>query len=589
MINPSDIIESNIPAHIVENYPRFVAFLTAYYEWLSAKGNPHGAIKDHMDYMNFEKSLDSYVDFMQKEYLDSIPQDILSSKEQMINWSRDFHLSRGSHQSYKFIFNILFGEDDTEIYLPKDNILKPSDGTWIADQYLMLVSNPGNPEDLEFKTILQRREIFSGIFEEASAIVESFRIVYTNNFNIVELVITDVRGEFKSGFPITWGSGDAEDQIWPQRTVTNFRIEDAGEKYFTDERINLKDLSATFVQPLTVREAGKIDTQVTTILSADDIEIEVDGVILSQGDYDYDGQFVFSNAIVLGVDVVFRIQNVYEGNLQISKVNELGGIVEFRVYDVPIGINVDEIELEYITGASSQTIGFGSGFTGFAITGLVRGVDGYQRDTKGHMSSNMYIQDSDFYQNYSYVIRTGQDINKYADLVKEILHPAGFKFFGNIRVLTLIEIIIGIDQDGSGHFRPSTAFFDFVKYSLGNNYRWYAKNDAFLSSRVYKGDEFDTDFIDGDVDYDLEDKSNERTFNDDGTTVVVSKKGWMTKQPLVDSDIRQPQDYAYGGDFDKLYFESSYLLTNDVDESAFINRYINTYMVFDYATEDYAD
>jgi len=201
----------------------------------------------------------------------------------------------------------------------------------------------------------------------------------------------------------------------------------------------------------------------------------------------------------------------------------------------------------------------------------------------------MYIQDSDFYQNHSYVIRTGQDISKYAELVKEILHPAGFKFFGNIRVLTLIEIIIGIDQDGSGHFRPSIAFFDFVKYSLGNNYRWYAKNDAFLSSRVYSGDEFDPAYVNGDVDYDLEDKSLERTYNDDGTPVIVDKKGWMSKQALVDGDIRQPQDYAYGGDFDKLYFESSYLLTNDMDESAFINKYINRYMTFDYATEDYAD
>jgi len=587
-MKPSDIIESSIPSHIVENYPRFVSFLTAYYEWLSKKGNPYGAIKDHMDYMNFEKSLDSYVEFMQKEYLGTIPQDILSSKELMINWSRDFHLSRGSHESYKFIFNLLFGENDTEIYLPKDNIFKPSDGTWISEQSLMLVSNPGNPEDLEYKKIVQSREIFDGIFEEASAIVETFRVVYTNSFNIVELVITDVRGEFKSGFPITWGG--EESPMWPQLTVADFRIDSAGTKFFTDERINLKNLPQTFVQPLVVRESGKVDTQVTTILSADQIEIEVNGNVLDQSDYDYDGQFVFSNLINLGADVVFRITNVYEGNLQISEVSEEGGIVGFRVYDAPLGITVDEIELEYDVSSSSKTIGFGSGFVGYALTGLVRGVDGYQRDTKGHLSSNMYLQDSDYYQNYSYVIRTGQDISKYAELVKEILHPAGFKFFGNVRLLTTIELIIGIEQDGSGHFRPTVnAGTDYARYSMGNNYLWYAKNNGFLSSRVYSGDEFDSVFVNGVVDYDLEDKSLERIYNEDGTHVVVDKKGWMSKQPLVDGDVRQPQDYAYGGDFDKLYFESSYLLTNDMDESAFINNYINRYMVFDYATEDYAE
>jgi hypothetical protein len=587
-MKPSDMIESNIPSHIVENYPRFVSFLTAYYEWLSKKGNPQGAIKDHMDYMNFEKTLDSYVEFMQKEYLDSIPQDILSSKEQMLNWSRDFHLSRGSHESYKFVFNLLFGENDTEIYLPKDNIFKPSDGTWISDQSLMLVSNPGNPEELEYKKIVQRREIFEGIFEEASAIVETFRVVYTNSFNIVELVITNVRGEFKVGFPITWNGEDS--QMWPQRTVTDFRIDNAGTKYFTDETIKLKNLAPTFVQPLTVREAGKVDTQVTTILSADQIEIEVNGTVLAQGDYDYDGQFVYSNTINLGADVIFRINNVYEGNLQISDVNKLGGVVGLRIYDAPIGISVDEIELEYDTSTSSQTIGFGSGFVGYAVTGLVRGVEGYQRDTKGHLSSNMYLQDSDYYQNYSYVIRTGQDISKYAELVKEILHPAGLKFFGNVRLLTMIELIIGIDQDGSGHFRPSVnSGTDYSRYSMGNNYLWYAKNYGYLSSRVYSGDEFDPAYVNGDVNYDLEDKSLERTYNEDGTQVIVDKKGWMSKQPLVDGDIRQPQDYTYGGDFRGLYFESSFVLTNNMNESTFINKYIETYIAFDYATEDYAD
>lgn len=52
-------------------------------------------------------------------------------------------------------------------------------------------------------------------------------------------------------------------------------------------------------------------------------------------------------------------------------------------------------------------------------------------DDTGFPSSFNYLQDRDYYQNYSYVIRVRESIEKYRLYLKNILSPAGFKLWGD--------------------------------------------------------------------------------------------------------------------------------------------------------------
>ena len=47
---------------------------------------------------------------------------------------------------------------------------------------------------------------------------------------------------------------------------------------------------------------------------------------------------------------------------------------------------------------------------------------------------NAHIQDSFLYQTHSYVIKVGESINKYRSAVKELVHPAGHIFFGEVAI-----------------------------------------------------------------------------------------------------------------------------------------------------------
>lgn len=48
----------------------------------------------------------------------------------------------------------------------------------------------------------------------------------------------------------------------------------------------------------------------------------------------------------------------------------------------------------------------------------------------GHLSSYNFIQDRDYYQTFSYVIKLRQSIEKYRQAMASLIHPAGLKLFG---------------------------------------------------------------------------------------------------------------------------------------------------------------
>lgn len=65
---------------------------------------------------------------------------------------------------------------------------------------------------------------------------------------------------------------------------------------------------------------------------------------------------------------------------------------------------------------------------------------GIFKTTKGFLSSDKYIHDSYYYQDYSYEVRSSVVFNKYSDLLRKLWHPAGVEKFG--RVLISSEVAI---------------------------------------------------------------------------------------------------------------------------------------------------
>jgi hypothetical protein len=57
---------------------------------------------------------------------------------------------------------------------------------------------------------------------------------------------------------------------------------------------------------------------------------------------------------------------------------------------------------------------------------------GYFRSTRGFASSNKYLFDGDYYQEYSYEVISSIPFDKYKDVLNKVLHVAGTKAFGSV-------------------------------------------------------------------------------------------------------------------------------------------------------------
>ena len=72
-----------------------------------------------------------------------------------------------------------------------------------------------------------------------------------------------------------------------------------------------------------------------------------------------------------------------------------------------------------------------TGITAIANTG------GRYITERGHISeSSMKVQDSFYYQDYSYVVRIGQSINRWRDSIRRSVHPASWQVFGEVSFAT---------------------------------------------------------------------------------------------------------------------------------------------------------
>ena len=74
--------------------------------------------------------------------------------------------------------------------------------------------------------------------------------------------------------------------------------------------------------------------------------------------------------------------------------------------------------------------------SGIATVGTVGDTSGEFFGADGKISEDvMRVQDSNFYQDYSYVVRVGQSINEWRDAIKSTVHPAGWNVFGEVEVV----------------------------------------------------------------------------------------------------------------------------------------------------------
>ena len=204
----SVLLDEQLPDFVKADHPAFASFMKAYYEWMENSKNSAANVnatiyetRKLIDYSDIDQTSEEFVIYFKNKFLPNFPEEILADKAKLIKQIREFYQKKGSEESLKFLFRVLYGQD-IEIAYPKQNILIASDGKWqIPKSFKLTCVNTSasfNPD-----TLNRRRA--TGDVSLASCVIESAykSIDPETNQQIFEVFVSNVNKDFLNGENLT--------------------------------------------------------------------------------------------------------------------------------------------------------------------------------------------------------------------------------------------------------------------------------------------------------------------------------------------------------------------------------------------------
>ena len=184
----SKLVQNQFPAFYKEEGPKFLAFMEAYYEYMEQNGKLTDGIRNLQSYSDIDTTTEEYLDYFLYTFVPSLPVDVLAKKELLVKNIKQGNFARGTLQSYKLLFRVLYDEDIDLVY-PADQILKVSDADWQIDRYLT-----SNYDDRTYSFI---GKTIIGVDSRAIALVEDVVARNVKGRHLMQILLSNVEGTFK--------------------------------------------------------------------------------------------------------------------------------------------------------------------------------------------------------------------------------------------------------------------------------------------------------------------------------------------------------------------------------------------------------
>ena len=170
-----------------------------------------------------------------------------------------------------------------------------------------------------------------------------------------------------------------------------------------------------------------------------------------------------------------------DGEILTPVVDEIGRILSLSITSGGSG---------YLTAPVINLTSLGDG-TAKANATVITGVYTYPGrfiNDDGHISSFNFLEDRDYYQNYSYVVKIGASLNNYQKAIANLIHPGGMKLFAEYtkedeNIPTIIDLI---DTDGTAKLKFANSNYYFIGSANTSNVRFNINSHGLLAnSNVY--------------------------------------------------------------------------------------------------------
>lgn len=336
----STLVKRQLPEFIQEDHPTFVEFLERYYEFLETPESPIYELKRFQDNYDVDEARETFLKYFKSKIFPSFPDQSELSTEKIIKAARDFYTKKGTPEAFAFIFRALYNVD-LQVFFPKLQILKASDGKWILPQAFRLTLSAQN-QSLDLN-LLRKRKAYGSI-SRASCIIESINVTIDNNTNleIIEIFVSNVNRSFQNGeyLEIQYTDVNGATQLFSEKIIgalSNVRINPSrrGTKYNSGDPVVINGGLDT--QSLTQRKAQAVVGNVTTgSISSVSVLNGGYGFRINPNTYIdiFSANGYGANVIVSGVDATNSITLVNALDSILYKANTLLNAADFQFVNI---------------------------------------------------------------------------------------------------------------------------------------------------------------------------------------------------------------------------------------------------------------
>lgn len=304
-------------------------------------------------------------------------------------------------------------------------------------------------EILTINTDFLRDKLNTPIIAFNESINATGTVSVTNGSNTVTGTGTDFVANFVVGDYIQVNNSTSK-EIREVASITNTTVLTVTENFSnTQTSVSYyEDISNySFVKAVTLGDIERVSTRIVDALTFQELEVGtiqyLSGINPGTG-YSLNPYVSVIEPVVAALEIPGVDSRVKGADAVVfSTAGTANGVVA-TVSIVDSGIGYEPGERVLLT---KEGVAFA--VAGSAIVKTEGKKEGYWRSSRGFLNADKYIQDSKYYQEYSYEIQTAVDFSLYKEIVKDVLHIAGTELFGrftlNGRITELGDAAVSVD------------------------------------------------------------------------------------------------------------------------------------------------
>lgn len=428
----SSLLASQLPEFVREDHQTFVSFLQAYYDYLETQSPDIKTLRD------LDTTLDSFLKHFKNELAVNLPNTVVSEKF-LLQHIKEQYLAKGSEASFKLLFRLMFNKDVTVEY-PSKQILRASDGKWNQDVSIICKVLTGHPDQIVGKMVdvITPNKIIRVLIDRRQYVeIEVERVVQISADTYEFYIDRRFFGNISIGDRIRYQATDIYFTAEVTATTSKLQVLSPGTGFKIGQLYPIKN----------GKGFGSI-MKVTRVNGSGGI-VSAEFIKFGTG---YNTDFTSTIYADLGQSATGTggaSLQVIGGNVSITESTDgfsEAGVINKSDYSNAIdGTYAGEILREFGDQVASIQSPFDPAVIKVTLGPLAK-YPGYYVNNDSFLNDAIYIQDSRYYQAFSYVLKIDELLDSYKSAVKTLVHPAGMAVFGEYDIRNEFDIALELES-----------------------------------------------------------------------------------------------------------------------------------------------